>query len=149
MIQVTGKLQQTVKKRNTREGALTQIQRMSFVEKLILKGTPIHEILQITSDQYKVSSRQVYSYINKVNTRWIKHANVDHEKHYNEAVNRRQHLYFKAMEANDYHQALEVEKDLRKIQGLYIEKHAVLNKNIDADKMSNNELLTIISSSDN
>ena len=50
------------------------------------------------------------------------------------------------MEAKDYRLALEVEKDTRKIQGLYVERHQVLSRNIAADKLDDEQLMQIISS---
>ena len=93
-------------------------ERIIVVSELMIEGKNRQDILQFNSENWKLSERQVDTYISKATTLVKSELIKDVEFDLSKAIKRFEFIYKKAIEAKDYRLALQTNKDICTIQGL-------------------------------
>jgi hypothetical protein len=95
-------------------------------------------------DKYDVADRTARGYISEARKYIRSLKKMDKSKNLDRAVRRRELIAQKAIESKDYKLLLEVEKDLSKLFGLYVDevKHSgtISINNIDLSKLTDEQL---------
>jgi hypothetical protein len=102
----------------------TQIEierRLDELEPLLLRGLPRRSIIQYGTKTWKIKPREIDEYMRKIKDRWLERQEPERKRNLAEAIEKRFDMYFEARKNSDIKSALEIEKDLRKLQGLYVE----------------------------
>jgi len=94
-------------------------QRISEVVSMLILGYNRDLILQNTSNVWKVSDRQIDTYISKARTLIEQSVKKQVAYDYAKAVRRYEELYRLSIEKKDYKTALSVNKELTTLQGLF------------------------------
>lgn len=96
--------------------------RRQQIEKMLLVGASYSQIVEYCSKNFNITSKQVDKYIAQIKDKWKKIFDKQSEYNLSLALARREFLYARALQENDIRAALDIERDIRKLQGLYIEK---------------------------
>ena len=94
-------------------------QRIKEVVNMLILGYNRDLILQNTSNVWKVSDRQIDTYISKARTLIEQSVKKQVAYDYAKAVRRYEELYRLSIEKKDYKTALSVNKELTTLQGLF------------------------------
>ena len=94
-------------------------QRINEVVNMLILGYNRDLILQNTSNVWKVSDRQIDTYISKARTLIEQSVKKQVAYDYAKAVRRYEELYRLSIEKKDYKTALSVNKELTTLQGLF------------------------------
>ena len=94
-------------------------QRIKEVVSMLILGYNRDLILQNTSNLWKVSDRQIDTYISKARTLIEQSVKKQVAYDYAKAVRRYEELYRLSIEKKDYKTALSVNKELTTLQGLF------------------------------
>ena len=94
-------------------------QRVKEVVSMLILGHNRDLILQNTSNLWKVSDRQIDTYISKARTLIEQSVKKQVAYDYAKAVRRYEELYRLSIEKKDYKTALSVNKELTTLQGLF------------------------------
>lgn len=94
-------------------------QRVKEVVSMLILGYNRDLILQNTSNLWKVSDRQIDTYISKARTLIEQSVKKQVAYDYAKAVRRYEELYRLSIEKKDYKTALSVNKELTTLQGLF------------------------------
>ena len=94
-------------------------QRINEVVSMLILGYNRDLILQNTSNLWKVSDRQIDTYISKARTLIEQSVKKQVAYDYAKAVRRYEELYRLSIEKKDYKTALSVNKELTTLQGLF------------------------------
>src|SRR5271157_382535 len=110
--------------------------RLTKINELLLNGYSRVDIVQYSAENWNINERQTDKYIREVKENITTHFNQTREENIGIALARRENLYKDAREKNEIRTALEVDKDLRKLQGLYEDRLSVSADitNIDLSK---------------
>ena len=92
------------------------------IEKLMIdEGKTYNDLVEYCRKNWGIRHAMTSRYIAGVRKKWEEHIESDRQKNFDEAIKRREGLRKKAIEKEDMRLALEIEKDISKIQGLYID----------------------------
>ncbi len=111
--------------------------RVRAVYELLLSGMPRPDIIQHAAENWDVESRQTSSYIRSARAELKKHSELIKKDAMTMAIARREALYYLAMDNNDFRLALEVDKELSKLLGLYEPaKQEIVIKDSPSERLS-------------
>ena len=118
--------------------------RVKEITNLLLNGYSRLDIIQYSS-KYKVSDRQIDTYIKKALEGFRENIKEDLKTNFSIHINQRYNLYKIAIKESNLKLALEILKDIAKLQGLYDNNIALEDKessyqNIDIDSLSSKEI---------
>lgn len=134
----------TKRKRAKRSTKAEVETRVALVAEMILAGYTYSDIVRYGAETWKVSSRQV----DKYNSAAADYIAVSADKHKNKqfqiAVNRLTKLYRKTIEAKKYTIALEVQKDINKLFGLYAPEKKTISMEVLIGALDDSEIDTNI-----
>lgn len=100
------------------------IMRREFVQDLMLKGHTQTEICTIVSEKYTIKKRVVLEDIREVTKSWALKADESKPLVRNKFLDRLELLFATALNAGNIKSALEIQKEINKISGLYQESKA-------------------------
>jgi hypothetical protein len=96
--------------------------RLRQVEEWVVKGISIRKMVENGRKKWDIEKAQLYKYINKVFAEWQQDQKKESKSNYNKAIARREFLYGRAIARKSYGLALKIERDIRELQGLYIQE---------------------------
>ncbi|MFP5437251.1 MAG: hypothetical protein ACLGH8_05670 [Bacteroidia bacterium] len=94
-------------------------ERIKEIAVMLMNGYSRDKILQNTSKLWRVSNRQIDTYISKARENITSEIQRNVEYDYAKAITRYEFLFSKAIESLDYRLALTINKELSSLQGLY------------------------------
>lgn len=97
------------------------LMRREAVQELMLQGKTPTEISTIISEKYKIKKRLVVADMNEIAKSWAAKEDETRPLIRNKFLERLEHLFKIALEAGNLKNALEVQKEINKISGLYNE----------------------------
>lgn len=97
-------------------------ERLRKIEELLLSGAARDDVIQYASQNWSIGKRQTDAYIGKVNTRLKLNLQKDLVENYNWHLEARKKLLLKCILKEKYGVALEILKDIAKLQGLVDDK---------------------------
>jgi hypothetical protein len=97
------------------------IMRREFVQDLMLKGHTQTEISTIVSEKYGIKKRVVLEDIREVTKSWASKAEESRPLMKNKFLDRLELMFATALTAGNIKSALEIQKEINKISGLYQE----------------------------
>lgn len=100
------------------------IMRREFVQDLMLKGHSPQEICSIVSEKYAIKKRVVTEDMQQVAKSWAVRAEESRPLTRNKYLDRLELIFNTALAAGNLKQALETQKEINKISGLYQETKA-------------------------
>ena len=100
------------------------IMRREAVQELMLQGKTPTEISTIISEKYGIKKRVVVGDMHEIAKMWAAKEDETRPLIRNKYLDRLEHLFKIALEAGNLKNALEVQKEINKISGLYAEKPA-------------------------
>lgn len=89
---------------------------------LIVSGLSKAEIKQVCEEKFEINSEDIEDLINKAQVKIIETADFNKEKEIGTAVTRLNHIYAKAITSGDIKTALQTQRELDKLHGLYKEE---------------------------
>ena len=99
----------------------------NLIEKVILlmvSGLGKKEIRQVCEEKFEINSDDIEDFINKAQVKIIETSDFNKEKEVGTAVIRLNHIYSKAIASGDIKTALQTQRELDKLQGLYKDEGA-------------------------
>jgi hypothetical protein len=105
----------------TRSNETEVSKRIAKVSELLIDGNQRAEIIEFSRETWRVGDKQADKYIAAAKQQIRNREEKDRTDNIQMAVARRDSLYRDARNKGDIRAALEVDKDLRKLQGLYTE----------------------------
>lgn len=100
------------------------IMRREFVQDLMLKGHMQSEICSIVSEKYSIKKRVVLEDIREISKAWASKADESKPLIRNKFLDRLEQMFQTAFSAGNLKNALEIQKEINKISGLYQESQA-------------------------
>lgn len=100
------------------------IMRREFVQDLMVKGHTQTEITTIVSEKYGIKKRVVLEDIREVTKAWASKSEESKPLVRNKFLDRLEHMFNVALNAGNIKNALEIQKEINKISGLYQEVKA-------------------------
>lgn len=97
------------------------IMRREAVQELMLQGKTPTEISSIISEKYQIKKRVVVADMHEIAKAWAAKEDETRPLIRNKFLERLEHLFKIALEAGNLKNALEVQKEINKISGLYTE----------------------------
>jgi hypothetical protein len=98
--------------------------RIKELEKMLLEGVSYNDILIYSDENWGLKEGQTREYIRRVYSKWQEIAEKDRVDNFNKAIQREEKMYNEAVKSDDPKLALEIQKDLNKLKGLYVEQIA-------------------------
>jgi hypothetical protein len=115
---------------------LEVIIRIKEVELWLIDGYSRGDICKFMLEKHGISDTQTDRYIRKVKDKWEEMNNESREDMLNEAISRRKYIINELMKEKKFgNSVVEVEKDLRRLQGLYVE-HTQVDHNFKGETYS-------------
>lgn len=116
----------------------------------ILEGGNTHEIVLHYASIFKVSERQIYTYIQKANDKFKEYAKTEAKTEIGKALNRMNKLFNKSLQIMDFKTCLAVQKEINVMLGLNApDKTDIttdgesLNKKPDFSNLTDDEILAL------
>lgn len=117
--------------------------RVAVVMRMLLRETPRAEIVQYASEKWDIGERQTDSYIRKATEQIKKDIERKRKSGVDYRLAKRNHLFQTAFNKGRLGLCFEIEKDIAKLEGLYVEKVDVnqnTNLSLDLGHLEDEEL---------
>lgn len=116
------------------------ITRRQEIQQLILQGTNSSDIVENMSVKWKTSKRAISEDIRAINKEWQETVPEDTQTNKNKYMDRLEMLLNKALANDHIKTALEIQKEINKLSGLYNEKEKDENQIPEMIKVSRRSL---------
>jgi hypothetical protein len=114
----------------SRAGKAELIRRREEIQRLILVGTTTTEILDTMSLKWKTTRRAIQDDLMKIGKDWAAKAPEETQKMRNAYADRLELMFHAAMESGNLKVALEIQKEIHKLNAVYTEKEKTENDNV-------------------
>jgi hypothetical protein len=119
------------------------IARRQEIQQLILQGVNSQDIVDQMVKKWETSKRAISEDIRAIHKEWQETAPQETQEAKNKYLDRLEMLFNKALDAEQFKTALDVQKEINKIQGLYSEKENDENKVPEFVKVTRRNLAVV------
>lgn len=139
-------MKKTSKQKKSSNAAVTK--RVLQILEAMLEGGNTHEIIQHFSSEFKVSARQIHTYISKAKKLLEEKVDESVDAEFGKAIKRLNKLFNKSLQIMDFKTCLSIQKEINSMFGLNSPKQIdvttqgeSINQEPDLSSLSDDELL--------